>query len=278
MWEETWRRLSKRADLWMKSADVFLRHFERVGALDEQANKALGVEGGRILDAIDAMELPPAVRKELDSVRTPLETMRNVSTGKYLVANRLVVLMALRAPLDEFLRETEEPRRRLVDLAFLHLNRTLVVDGDVRKRWQAALDQETRCEQLGALHLLSHRIFAFKADAGSGRTDLILGEPVEITDAVTSAAAMVLTEWKVVRDGDAVAKAHEGKVQAQRYASVELVGFELRKHRYVVLVSAEQLPMPESETIGDATYHYINVVVERARPSVESRRPTRKRL
>jgi hypothetical protein len=273
MWEEHWRVLTRRLAAWNATADFFLRHIDQVGALREQANQALAQEANDIVAAIDALELPPPVRAALDQIKVRYTNVYGVTKGERVVANRWVTLSALRIPLDEALGESEEPRRRLVDRAFLHLNRTLVVDAAVRATWQQALAQETRCEQLGALHLLAHGIYAFKADATSGRTDLILGEPLAITDTVKSAEAMVLTEWKVVRERkEAASKAREAKAQAERYARVELAGFELRAHRYIVLVSAAPIDVPSSEANGQIQYHYINVVVDRSKPSQDARR------
>ena len=51
--------------------------------------------------------------------------------------------------------------------AFLHLRRLLAVDRDVRAKWKAAYEGkqgEVACEALGAVHLLSHGIYAFKVD------------------------------------------------------------------------------------------------------------------
>jgi hypothetical protein len=267
--------LSRRLDAWVSVASLVLTHLERVGALAEAANIGIGHEGSEILQAMDALILPPSLRAELTTIRQRLGHVANVGTGNYIIANRLVTLVALRAPLDRELRTTEEPRRRLVDRAFLHLNRTLMVDDVVRERWKQALSFEPRCEQLGAVHLLSHGVFGFKADGGTGRTDLILGEPVRPNEEIESVDAMVLTEWKVARKNDAIAKAYEGRAQAERYAALELAGFELRRHRYIVVVSATPEAIPLAETIGGVTYHFVNVAVERASPSVESRKVVR---
>ncbi len=277
MWEHEWRVLSKRLEAWIQTANLVLTHIAHVGAHAERANVAVGHEGLAIRDAIDQLDLPEALRAEIDRIKNRLDNIVKVTSGGYIVANCLVGLSALRVPLDQHLRTSEEPRRRLVDRAFLHLNRTLMVDELARERWKEALSNEPHCEQLGAVHLLSHGVFAFKADAGTGRTDLILGEPVRVNEEVESVEAMVLTEWKVVRESDAGAKATEGRTQAERYASMELAGFELRRHRYIVLVSSKPEVMPASETVRDVTYHFVNIAVERDRPSVEARRTARAR-
>ena len=176
--------------------------------------------------------------------------------------------------MDEAFRNNDEHRRALVERAFLHLNRTLSIDDSARERWRDAFAFETRCEKLGALHLLSHGVYAFKADAGSGRTDLVLGTPLHIGDDVRSASTLVLTEWKLVHPGeDPNEIARVGRRQVERYSQIELSGFELRDARYVILVSALPLPIPATETVGSVMYKYINVVMDSPRPSDWARRP-----
>ena len=84
---------------------------------------------------------------------------------------------------------------------------------------------ETHCEMLGAAHLLSHGIWGFKASAKGERTDLILGEPLtDLSEVESTAEALVLTEWKVVRKSNELQdKAEEALEQAKRYACGVLV-------------------------------------------------------
>jgi hypothetical protein len=278
-WEQVWRALSRRLDAWNVVVSTYLKQLEHIpiDSMQEAANSALDYEAAEILEGIRALDLPAALRQTIAEVERRLGPLLNVNKGKRVLAHRWVVLMALRTPLDVAAATSEEPRRRLVDRAFLHLNRTLTVDDIVRNHWiDAFAHHETRCEQLGALHLLSHGVFAFKANADSGNTDLILGEPLVLTDEVRAADAIVLTEWKLVRAGDnAAQKAQEAKAQIDRYASNELAGFELRKHRYAVLVSHGPLGLPTSESNGNVTYHYVNIVIEPPRPSQQSRQASR---
>jgi hypothetical protein len=284
MWDVEWRAVAQRLDSWCATADAFLRHRASLGQVAPLLSEAVDVlssEADEILRRMDALNLPPALRDKINHVERRLDrlmtSIRNKAPGNERVSFRWIALVALRTPLDEDLATTEEPRRRLVERAFLHLNRTLTVDRRVvRVRWNEAFDEgETECEKLGALHLLSHGIYAFKADAGSGRTDLILGEPLSVNEDVLSTAALVLTEWKLVRDDDdPVFKAREGKTQAERYANVELAGIELRSHRYVVLVSRRSITaqIPRMELDQGITTHYVNIVVHPLSPSDHSRR------
>jgi hypothetical protein len=71
----------------------------------------------------------------------------------------------------------------------------IVVDKNVRAKWQAAWKKsgghETRCEQLGAVHLLSHGIWAFKTSA-NGATDLVYSDPIDRYSTIVRQTARAL--------------------------------------------------------------------------------------
>ena len=273
-WEARWRELANRIDVWSVTVDRTMRMLEVAPQLREKANRALAPEAHDIHRSILELELPAKLEEEIANTRRRLDSIEAVVDGERVINARWIVLAALRIPLDKAAQSNEGPRVRLVERAFVHLKRMLAVDDDLRKRWQSALAAgETRCEQLGGLHLLSHGIYGFKADAGSGRTDLILGDRLMVNDEVRAAEAMVLTEWKVARDGELPeTKCKEARAQAEQYAAGELGGFELRRHRYLVIVSARQLAMLPPEIDGDVTYHYVNIAVDPLKPSAHSRR------
>ena len=135
---------------------------------------------------------------------------------------------------------SDRRKRRIVERAFIHLQRSIVVDPSVKKLWTEAYDGgEVRCEGLGAVHLLLHGIWAFKASATGERTDLVLGQPLtDLSQAEASAEALVLTEWKVIRNSKELdTKAEQAYRQASAYVKGVLAGFELAECRYLVLVS-----------------------------------------
>lgn len=169
---------------------------------------------------------------------------------------------------------TEAPRRNRVERAFEHLNRSLLVDDQLKFRWLAAFDDEREeaCERLGAVHLLSHGIFAFKAHAEGGRTDLVLGGQVDVTaPAIAGSEVLALTEWKMVRkERDRQAKAKSARIQADHYARGVLAGVELRATRFVVLVSRAHGAAVPDEHDEDVIYRHINVVIDSASPSIIS--------
>ncbi|MBV8763779.1 MAG: hypothetical protein JOZ66_02625, partial [Hyphomicrobiales bacterium] len=147
------------------------------------------------------------------------------------------------------------------------------VDEEVRGKWQKAYDDnETRCEALGAVHLLAHGIFAFKADAAGARTDLVFHEPAR-DDVGQYAETMVLTEWKIAPNQKNADKQFDAaRRQAALYAEGPLATFELRDYRYIVLVTPKAINVPSDTVQGHVTYRHINIPVRPDTPSVEVKR------
>lgn len=191
-----------------------------------------------------------------------------------VVQFRLTALRVLQSEVTYLLADTEAAARNLVARAFLHLQRAIIADPIVRRSWQAGFEKnETSCERLGGTHLLLHGIWAFKAHSEGERTDLVLGEKLTLTPEVEGAAeALVLTEWKRVRDtADLSDKANEALRQAKLYGSGSLAGFELRTRRYLVLVSGARLEMPPDRREANVIYQHVNIAVDPSVPSRESK-------
>jgi hypothetical protein len=187
----------------------------------------------------------------------------------------LTSLAAFQSEFNYIISDTQFIARRITERAFIHLQRCIVVDEDVRYKWTHAFNaHETKCEQLGALHLLYHGIWAFKADATGGKTDLILNEPLpSVTVIESSADALVLTEWKRVRLRDELQdKIQEAQRQAEIYNSDVLGGVEIRNYRYLVMVSEKRMEMPDDSIKGGAKYRHINIAVNPGNPSEEAKR------
>ena len=182
----------------------------------------------------------------------------------------LTILAVFHAEFSYLTADPEARGRSLVDRAFAHLQRSIVADEELRAKWKRAFAQnETACEKLGAVHLLLHGIWAFKVDAAGERADLVLGQHLVMTEIESSAEALVLTEWKKVKDlPDVTEKARQAYEQARKYSSGSLAGVELSSRRYVFLVSKDwfQVPAPTSE--GATVYEYRNIAVEPSSPSV----------
>jgi hypothetical protein len=132
---------------------------------------------------------------------------------------------------------------------------------------------EVACEGLGSVHLLSHGVWAFKVSATGERTDLILGERLVVDDVLRHAAAgMTLTEWKVVRPGDdALDLQARAMGQAKRYAEGSLAGFEVRKTRFIVLVSGDHIRLPQQVLEEGIRSRIVNIAVSPSTPSKAGR-------
>jgi hypothetical protein len=110
-------------------------------------------------------------------------------------------LASFRSEFTFHLSNMQEVAKRITERAFIHLQRLIIADEEIQNRWRKAFEKgEPVCEKLGAAHLLSHGIWAFKAEEKSEQTDLILGEPIRtiLTQVESTAEALVLTEWKKV--------------------------------------------------------------------------------
>ncbi len=178
--------------------------------------------------------------------------------------------MALESELSFHFHDFDAFVRPVVERAFLHLKRSLVVDKDLQRRWADACGKdEPACEQLGAVHLLLHGIYAFKANAEGGRTDLILGNTVRATEELRrSVIGLVLTEWKRASSAKkAKEKFEQAREQASRYDEGIMAGFELQRYRYLVVVSEKDCSIPNDIYQGNVIYRHINIPISPDTPS-----------
>ncbi len=183
--------------------------------------------------------------------------------------------------LSFLLADTQEIIRARSERAFLHLQRLLAVDTDVQSKWKAAFEKgELSCEKLGGVHLLWHGIFAFKLQAGLDITDLVFQEPIDPSIVQRGIEGLVLTEWKVADETNALSRFEQARNQAARYQQGALAGTELAGYRYAVAVSLTELPkalVPEDRAIGRVIYRHINIGIEPRRTSVQARADSRRR-
>jgi hypothetical protein len=182
----------------------------------------------------------------------------------------VTVLASFRAQFEYYMSDTSFVARRLSERAFIHLQRSLVVDSELRQKWNEAFDiDEPACEKLGAVHLLLHGIWAFKVNTAGERTDLVFNEPLlESSSVERTAEALVLTEWKrVLSPTETEAKAGDARKQAARYTVGALGGVELARYRFIVLVSKEHLTLPQDQSENGVTYQHINIAVDPKSPS-----------
>jgi hypothetical protein len=190
--------------------------------------------------------------------------------GADFTAKRVIVmmLMLLGGEITHGMNDHSEEIRSAAELAFKHLQQMIVVDQEVRAKWKTAyIGGETDCEKLGGVHLLWHGIQAFKAHATGGRTDLIFPEPSKWEDNF-GVRGLVLTEWKKGDRSDALRKYEAAKRQAVQYASGALGGVELRRFRFLVLVTEKTVTVPADEVEDGVTFRHVNIAVDPDTPSV----------
>jgi hypothetical protein len=200
------------------------------------------------------------------------ETAKLNTNGLEGVMAYTAILASFRSEFDHLFADCESIIRNRAALAFLHLQRSLVVDPGLRNKWEDAFAEKTgelSCERLGAVHLLSHGVYAFKTDAIGERTDLILGNRLVVDDDIAAGTSgLVLTEWKLVRDADKPeAQRIIAKKQASRYSEGPLAGFELSSERYLVLVGQKEFTVTPHERDGAILYKSIPIVLNREVPS-----------
>nr|WP_281719510.1 hypothetical protein [Nitrosomonas nitrosa] len=280
-WPEQWRALAARIDGLLHAAEFLTATF---GVRTSDDSGVIRKSFQPVLEAITtdlnklrstyAHELPPSAS---DAVRKFVELRAHEGiTGDPVHIQRFAHLASLRSELEYLLHDVEAGRRSFTELAFEHLRRQLVVDKEIRKKWETAFKKrEEACEALGAIHLLSHGIWAFKIDALGGATDLVFSHPVEQYGKLIrrTARALVLTEWKLVKHvTDMEGKAQEAREQTEIYSGGVLGDVELKQTRYIILVSESDLNPPEDLTDKGITYHHINLPVNPDVPSRTARR------
>lgn len=264
----------------LRAAGFFTGTLENFGRKDH-----VGAVEGALLPELDeisvlleryrrecAIEIPSGARQALDDYLA-VERASDLNIGRL---QALATLVILRSRFEYALRASEAEVISLVELAFEHLRRQILVDEQTRTRWQDAFVKgEVQCEKLGAVHLLAHGVWAFKVQGERAVTDLVLAEPAQSTARTIGRVArtVALTEWKLVRDGESVeAKAKEARLQTAAYAAGILGGLELRSRRYVVLVAPHELDLPDDRVEGRVVYRHVGIVVDPATPSVAARR------
>jgi hypothetical protein len=237
-----------------------------------------GAGSAAVMDALEAFlaehqdGLPEAARTELED----LQRHRDLVTGRsgwQALKSASAVLRFKLAALEYQLADREERWRELVERAFVHLDRLLVADPEVAKKWKTAFDDggEPACERLGGAHLLHHGLWSFKSHAPGERTDLVLGTGLaqdDIGRAVQATEAMILTEWKCVRTDDDLQRKYEDAIgQLEKYAAGSLAGFELRSMRYAVTVGIDRVSPRPDQRDGGVTLRHVHIAIAPRPPS-----------
>lgn len=278
-WQERWRALDARIGALVEVGTFLLRTGAVVGSDYAGVINHYVIPGAReVFSELEALRsahgsvLPPLAAKSLEGFtrdQAGIFRLNSQASGWPGLQMMVGALASFSAEFRYHVVDAEAASQALTLRALIHLQRSIVADPDCRERWRRAFDDgETACEKLGAVHLLGHGIWAFKANAAGERTDLVLGEPLQTGEAESAAQALVLTEWKVVRTtAELGQKADQALTQAKRYAAGILWGFELATIRFLILVSEGHIPPPETKTIGEVSYRYFNIAVNPESPS-----------
>jgi hypothetical protein len=215
--------------------------------------------------------LPPKAAAALQTFLTSdAPRIKDVRSGLNGLQLCLPSLASLRAAVEYYLADFSLAAKRRSERAFEHLQRLIAVDSNTRNTWQAAFSSgEVACERLGAVHLLLHGIWAFKAHGPAARTDLVFSDTPLSEEAVARTAdALVLTEWKLVRkESDILSVAAAAREQAHLYGAGLLGSIELAEYRYIVLVSRDKMPLLPDERRDSVCYRHISLVVDPKTPS-----------
>lgn len=177
-----------------------------------------------------------------------------------------IKLIGLAAEVTYLLNDTSDSIRTSTEMAFMHIQRLIVVDEKYRQEWMEAFKKgEIQCEKLGGVHLLWHGILAFKVDASGGRSDLVFPSALRERD-IAATQGLVLTEWKKA-SGDGKQEFIVAQNQTNNYASGIVGAVELKTHRYLVVVTEKNIQPPDDLVTDGITFRHINIAVNPDNPS-----------
>ena len=281
-YSDQWKVVSSRIHGLIDGGKLYAQHLAVRSNDDYGSGKWLREEAEGVLDALRTFRrqfdllLPPSVLDALDDFDAriaPLIKDRTAEIGSSLqerMCTALVALATFESKLSFLLSNVQEVIRSRAERAFSHLQRSIVVDDDIRSKWTKAFEKgEVACEQLGAVHVLLHGIWAFKVDARGAKTDLVFQEPPsDLTVTQRTADGLVLTEWKkAAEDNLAAQRFEEARRQAATYAQGPLAATELTAYRYAIVVSRHQVKPPEDVREGGIVYRHLNIAVDPRMPS-----------
>jgi hypothetical protein len=228
----------------------------------------------------ETLKLPNAFKASIDSeIRQMMELIQETSGTPIARKERailaIVILSSIKVELEYVLNDVQSQIIRRCERAVLHLQRMLMVDAEMKRKWSDALNKgEVSCEKLGALHFLQHGIWTFKANSEGQRTDLILQRPMFDMEGIWAAVeGITLTEWKVAQSPhDIRAQFDVARNQADRYSSGVLAASELKSVRYLFVVTSECTQLFEDFVSGNMTYRCVVIDTNPPVPSTFAKR------
>jgi len=279
-WIERWRAIAARISGLMEATKFQLQAYQvqnhNTGMLRALIHDLRQIhEELKILHEDCHSQMPPLAATALQEFcNKPIPDP--TPTGEAVDFQLLIPTAIFLSRFNYLIQDMEIEGRTATELAFEHLRRLIAIDKDVRAKWSDAFQQgETACEKMGAVHLLAHGIWAFKVRNGRAETDLVYGETEGSPNSVIrrTARALVLTEWKLVRDPrGADSKGAEARRQASEYSGGVLGDLELKRTRFIVLVGQHEQTPPDDREEGGVNYRHIWLSVDPKTPSVSARR------
>ncbi len=277
-WMEDWRSISARIEGLMKAGEYFQ------AGMNQKASDQYGVLRKSIVPEVETihqllhdfymkyyLELPINASESINQFINAGWKDKIDETLKAFAA-----ILIFRGEFEFLIKDSETEVINLTELSFEHLRRSIVVNKEIAAKWVNAFNEhETACEKLGAVHLLSHGLWAFKVTGIGAATDLVFNDPVEGHSSIIkrTARGLVLTEWKLVKTAKQLnEKAQEGRLQAAKYSKGILGGSELKAIRYIVLVSKSDLTAPNDVNENGVIYRHIVIPVQPESPSASSRK------
>jgi len=179
---DEWRMIASRIHGLVRAGELHARFLAIRGSDSYGRSKRLRDQSAEVLASIEGLRarfdstLPKRAALAIDGFMSGTAALIREAGGspdsnEERVWAGLVMLSAFETEISYLLSSPQERIRARSELAFSHLQRMITVDDDIRTKWGKAFDEgEVACEQLGAVHLLWHGIWAFKVDAAGART------------------------------------------------------------------------------------------------------------
>ncbi|MBC7372281.1 MAG: hypothetical protein H7326_11985 [Bdellovibrionaceae bacterium] len=216
-------------------------------------------------EVVDMKKSFPMIPRDVIMIIAKLEknfSSHHKFTGIPGVGGAMVHLGIFNSEMNFYLKNNETLIKDKVKLAFLHLQRTLIVDADARKKWTTAFNEgEESIEKLGANHLLAHGLWAFKSCDETLKKDLVLGTAIRAEEVQAVGACLVLTEWKKTTPETILEQSKAAFADARKHSEEPVAGSELKFEKYLILVSENLLSVPASVVEDDVRYVYMNLAI-----------------
>jgi hypothetical protein len=178
---DPWRALSSRIRGLREAGHLHVQYLAVQSGDSHGRSRRLREHCERVLAALKTFRgsfhqvLPPGAVTAIDDFLERTGTLTKDTPGgppdalRERVWAALVSLVAFETEMSFLLSDVQASIRARSERAFSHLQRSIVVDENIRARWLKAFKEgEVACEKLGAVHLLLHGIWAFKVDAVGG--------------------------------------------------------------------------------------------------------------